>query len=359
MFECAPNSPTPSNDDWAISAEQWLAKTAEIQKPRRLRERNPNPLIITGQGTSMRVDKGTLLIKEGFTHYPQTQSINRYFKGDLNLPRIIMLLDGSGTLSFDVLDWLGEQSVALARISGNGDIAIVASANGFASDQSKIDWQRETHNCPIRQMQFVQNLITAKLENSVKTLKAHFANSEIARNAITRGERGIAELASQLDDMQQVRAIEGECASLYFRAWQSIQLKWKRSRPNSIPEQWLTYRGRSSVHECKPENRRATDPINAMLNYSYAVMHSRLQIQAIGEGYSPLLGIMHRQKRSSASYILDMLEPERPKVDTALLGFIGSNVFSWADFVLRKDGTCRLSPQLAKTVATVISQIEI
>ena len=108
------------------------------------------------------------------------------------------------------------------------------------------------------------------------------------------------------------------------------------------------------VHECKPENRRATDPINAMLNYGYAVMHSKLQVKAIADGYSPLLGIMHRQKRTSASYILDMLEPERPRVDAAILDFVQSRTFTGADFILRKDGACRLSPQLARVVAQLI-----
>jgi len=341
-------------DEWAIRSEKWIAELGKLQKPRRLRERNPNALILTGQGNSLRIENGALIIKQGFTHYPQKQECHRLFKGDLDLPRIIMLLDGSGSLSFDVLSWLAEQSIALARIKSSGDIAIVASGNGFASDQAKIDWQRETLACPKRHMAFAQQLIRNKLINSLETLARHLPQHRYTDAAIARAERGIAELSKPLDDMQQVRAIEGECAALYFRTWQNLRLRWKVSRRYPVPESWRTYRGRSSVHECKPENRRATDPVNGMLNYGYAVMHSKLQIKAIADGYSPLLGIMHRQKRSSASYILDMLEPERPKVDAKILDFVQNNTFTGADFILRKDGACRLSPQLARIVAQLI-----
>ena len=341
-------------DDWAIRSEKWITEADKLQKPRRLRERNSNPLILTGHGTSLRVENGTLLIREGFSHYPQKRNIQRYFKGDLELPRIIMLLDGSGSMSFDVLDWLAEQSIAIARINWSGEIAIVASGNGFASDQDKIDWQRETLACKLRRMEFAQRLIQAKLENSISTLSKHLPIHRDTEMAIERAERGIDELNQSLTDMQQVRAIEGECASRYFRAWRNLGISWRLSERYPIPDHWLTYRGRSAVHECKPENRRASDPINAMLNYAYAVRHGQLQIKAIADGYSPLLGIMHRHKRSSASYILDMLEPERPIVDAAILDFVQSHTFTGADFILRKNGACRLSPQLAKVVARLV-----
>jgi hypothetical protein len=48
---------------------------------------------------SLKVDAGTLFVRNGFTPYPQKQETYRYFKGDADLqPRIIML-DGSGTVS--------------------------------------------------------------------------------------------------------------------------------------------------------------------------------------------------------------------------------------------------------------------
>ena len=63
------------------------------------------------------------------THlYPKQREIMRYFRGDVALPERIILLDGSGSISFDVLSWLAEQKVTLIRIDWKGDIVCVAGA---------------------------------------------------------------------------------------------------------------------------------------------------------------------------------------------------------------------------------------
>lgn len=340
-----------SNSEWAIQSENWIAELAKVQKPRKLRERNPNPLILSGHGNSMRIDKGTLLIKEGFTHYPQKAMEHRYFKGDLELPKTIMLLDGSGSLSFDVLSWLSEQSVSLIRIKWNGEVAIVCNGSGYAADQSKVDWQRELRNNPEKRLNFAKDLITRKLQNSIVTLQNQLPQSDYNTKAIDWAERGIAELPEKLTSLRQVRALEGHCASAYFKAWTHLELRWKQNSKYPIPDHWKCYRARSAVHECKSENRRASDPVNALLNYAYATRLSQLQIKAIGNGYHPMLGIMHHEERGKPSYILDLLEPERPKVDAAILEFVQSRKLSPADFVLTKNGTCRLSPGLSRLIA--------
>src|SRR5690606_19984556 len=153
--------------EWTIQSEYWIAELNRLQHPRKLRERNPNPLILSGHGNSMRIDKGTLLIKEGFTHYPQKAIEYRYFKGDLNCPKRIMLLDGSGTLSFDVLDWLSQQGVTLLRVNWQGDIVIAANSNGGAFDRDLVNWQIETLNDPEKRIAYAIALIQQKLESSI------------------------------------------------------------------------------------------------------------------------------------------------------------------------------------------------
>ena len=67
------------------------------------RQPSRDPLILAGHGVSLRIEAGTLLIRNGFTHYPQKQETYRYFKGDADLPPRIIMLDGSGSITFDVL----------------------------------------------------------------------------------------------------------------------------------------------------------------------------------------------------------------------------------------------------------------
>jgi CRISP-associated protein Cas1 len=49
------------------------------------------------------------------------------------------------------------------------------------------------------------------------------------------------------------------------------------------------------------------------------------------------------------------MEPERPKVDRAVLDFVKTNVFDPADFVIRTDGVCRLNPEMARMVVAKVS----
>ena len=64
---------------------------------------------------------------------------------------------------------------------------------------------------------------------------------------------------------------------------------------------------------------------------------------------------MHEGNDGSSKFIFDLMEPERPLVDRAVLDFVKSHVFDPADFVIRTDGVCRLNPEMARMVVAKIS----
>lgn len=344
-------------DEWAIRSEFWKSEIANSKPKRRKRERNSAPLVLCGHGVSIRIENGALVIRDGFTHYPQQQASFRYFRGDLELPPRIVLLDGSGTLSFDVLSWLAEQGVALARITWTGAIAIASGGFGYAADPAKVEWQRDARAHNDKRLAFASGLIRRKLDASIATLETHFAPSAVRDAAIAKAKAGIDRLAKEtFADLSGIFAIEGECAMAYFSAWQLLELHWTGTARKPIPVDWQSFTSRSSLLSGKvPKNRGASHPVNAMLNYAYTVRQSQLQIDAVTNGYDPTLGIMHNRHQGSNAYILDLIEPERPAVDAAILRFVQERSFSAADFVIRRDGVCRLSPQLARMVATAVA----
>jgi CRISP-associated protein Cas1 len=59
---------------------------------------------------------------------------------------------------------------------------------------------------------------------------------------------------------------------------------------------------------------------------------------------------MHEGRDGSSKFVFDVMEPERPKVDRAVLDFVKTTVFDSADFTIRSDGVVRLNPQLARHV---------
>ena len=264
------------------------------------------------------------------------------------------MLDGSGTVSFDVLSWLSEQGIPLARVKWTGEVATVA--GGALSDRAKVDWQRATRADECKRLAFAADLIRDKLLASVPTLKARFDPSRLRNAALAKAENGIERLRStSFRDMNDVFAIEGECASAYFAAWNGLPINWTGTGRKPVPEQWRSYAGRSSrATGVKPENRNASHPVNALLNYAYAVKLAHIQIDAVANGYDPMLGIMHNGRKGSPGWALDMIEPHRSVVDGAILQLIREQRFAAADFTNRRDGVCRLSPQLARAVATLV-----
>jgi hypothetical protein len=59
-------------------------------------------------------------------------------------------------------------------------------------------------------------------------------------------------------------------------------------------------------------------------------------------------------RRLSCSYLM---EPERPKVDRAVVAFPKLEALHPADFTIREDGVVRLNPELARTVTTMFEAL--
>lgn len=96
---------TEDDTAWPERCERWLAETHKPHRRRAVRGRPKQPLVLCGHGVLLRVENGALTIRNGFTHYPQKQETYRFFKGELTIPPRIIMLDGSGSISFDVLAW--------------------------------------------------------------------------------------------------------------------------------------------------------------------------------------------------------------------------------------------------------------
>jgi CRISPR-associated protein Cas1 len=112
---------------------------------------------------------------------------------------------------------------------------------------------------------------------------------------------------------------------------------------------WTGFRGRV---RSKTLNRNADHPINAMLNYAYAALMTKMRIQAIADRYDPVIGILHdqreRSKELTPSFALDLMEPHRPVADRVILKLIRDETFSDADFDLLNDGVVRVGPGLVR-----------
>jgi CRISPR/Cas system-associated endonuclease Cas1 len=57
---------------------------------------------------------------------------------------------------------------------------------------------------------------------------------------------------------------------------------------------------------------------------------------------------VHHERDDSPAFVFDIMEPDRPKVDQAVLAFLKSEALHPADFTIREDGVVRLNQELAR-----------
>jgi CRISPR-associated endonuclease Cas1 len=346
----------PEIDDWADRNRHWVSEAERAARPRRRRERQKEPLILCGHGVSLRVDGGTMLIRNGLTHYPQQRQEFRFFKGDPAIPPRIIILDGSGWLSFDVIDWLAEQRVPIVRVNWKGEVLSVLAESGFSADRAKVSWQVETRSDPARRIEFATKLIAEKIANSIETLETVIPASRSREAAVSRLRHEHERLQVEPPaTVPQLLGVEGRAGAAYFKAWEGIPLRWKATARRPIPNSWRAIGPRASAHGGKAKNVRASHPLNAALNLAYALLQSQVQIEVVAGGYDSTLGIMHHGYQGSPALVFDLMEPRRPQADAAVLGFALSKTFTAADFVIRSDGVVRLAPQLARRVCQLVS----
>jgi CRISP-associated protein Cas1 len=342
--------------EWVDRSRHW-GQRGRGSKDRRIRRKpSRDPLILAGHGVSLRIEAGTLFIRNGFTHYPQKQETYRYFKGDADLPPRIIMLDGSGSITFDVLSWLNEQKVPLVKVDWTGNAITVVSGDSFAANRHRVAWQTETRTDPRKRMEFCNALIAKKIEGCIQTLETSLRRSSAWDRAMRRAKDDLARLAKEPPQtVNELRLLEARSAVAYFRAWYATSLLWRTSARHPIPDEWRTV-GPRFTRVYATGSRNASHPVNAILNYAYAVLQSQVQIKAVADGYDPMLGIMHADRDDAAAFVFDMMEPERPRVDRAVMTFLRSEALHPADFTIREDGVVRLNPELARRVGQIAIQ---
>jgi CRISP-associated protein Cas1 len=162
---------------------------------------------------------------------------HRFFPGSRDLPSRIIVLDGSGGLSFDVMTWLAEQQIPLIRIDWKGNAQSVVGA-GQSTSPERLAGQIEA----MRNGQALRigvGLIREKIENAIATLEAVIPPSPARELALIKHRRDAKELATKPPkSLATLLGIEGRTAQAYFAAWQSIPIRWKGLTRRAIPEDW-------------------------------------------------------------------------------------------------------------------------
>jgi CRISP-associated protein Cas1 len=335
---------------WADRCAFWLKKSTP--KPRRFMRRAGirQPLILSGHGVRLRVDHGSLLVQDGFTHYPQQRETWRFFPGEWRLPERIVVLDADGGITFDALTWLARHDVPLVQINWRGEVINVVGSRAKSNDQKLLTWQQATQKNSAA-LQFAKEMIRKKIVNSINTLQS-LPKSETIDLAL-RGIRQELRLLTRRPptSLNRLLGIEGKVGLAYFQALRTLPVRWRRLDRHPIPDDWHWFGRRASKFgDMYHPNRNATHPVQAILNYAYGILESHVRMQIVAAGLNPKIGFFHGSDKKKDGLVYDLMEPFRPLVDRKLLEFVQSHAFYRSDFSIRIDGVCRLNPEMANYI---------
>lgn len=134
--------------------------------------------------------------------------------------------------------------------------------------------------------------------------------------------------------MAELRGIEGDCARLYFGAFNHLI---RHDDPA------FAFTGRS--------RRPPLDRINALLSFLYAMLGHDCRSALEGVGLDPQVGLLHADRPGRASLALDLMEEMRPVLaDRLALSLINRRQIAARDFIVEEGGAVRMTDDARKAI---------
>jgi CRISPR-associated exonuclease Cas4/CRISPR-associated protein Cas1 len=145
---------------------------------------------------------------------------------------------------------------------------------------------------------FARSLVVAKIRNSRVFLRRNFkAGNEAERDASLEALARMADRAAHAPSEAELLGIEGEAAARYFRLFSTMFGE--------------TARDFHAFAFDKRSRRPPTDPVNAMLSFSYALLSRTWLTVLSAVGFDPYLGFYHKPRFGRPALALDIMEPFR------------------------------------------------
>jgi len=191
-----------------------------------------------------------------------------------------------------------------------------------------------------RSAAIARNMVAGKVKNSRQVLLRGARESDDAAETepLKKAADALASALFRLKDtvdIDQVRGVEGESASAYFRVFD--RMVKAEQRPT------FAMNGRN--------RRPPLDPINGLLSFLYTLLLNDCITAAEGVGLDSQMGFLHVLRPGRPSLGLDLMEEFRSVLaDRLALTLINRKQLTEADFEVRPGGATYLNDDGRKTV---------
>ena len=287
------------------------------------------PLLISGFGTCLYTRKG-LVVDDKSRHvsfeYPPHQ-----------LPFDWVIVDNyTGYVSWSALRFLMAHSIPIVHMAWNGNLYGVTSPPGPIQARVKLG-QYRTYSDASRRVAHASAFLRAKLALSTCHARALEARYGIPSDGMTKAVASFPE--SRWTDTNRLLEFEAKCANVYWQGYRT-----------AVAALWLDSGFISRGNTSYSWTRNAADPINALLNYGYAILEARCRVAVVRAGFDPTIGYLHSIAPSKHPLVYDFQELGRALVDSVVLEMVRAepSIRKKGSFDRTTDWGLRLAPETAQ-----------
>jgi CRISPR-associated endonuclease Cas1 len=304
-----------------------------------------------GYGLKIHVYRGHLIVEDGVGRRRRRR---RYHRATSGLKRLVVI-GHTGYITLEAIRLLNDVGAAFAQIDTDGNLlALSAPARHHESKLRRA--QALAPDNGLGEIALVQ-LLRAKLQAQA-TVAERLSHLKPLVRVKTAQPMSVPELirehAAALHPelgVARLREIESSAGRAYWQAWARLPVRLDPALRRTAPEHWHVAGPRTSEAENKNRARKATSPVHAIINYSYAILETEATIACHVMGLDPSLGVMHTDLRYRSSLSTDLMEPGRPVVDATVLDLLESRELRRGDIHETREGVCRVGPELANELA--------
>lgn len=312
----------------------------ELQTP----EIKPRQGVVTlfGYGTTVRVDRGHLVVEDGIAKDRRQARFPRVGHG----LRRLVVIGSDGMVSLAALRWLADQDASFVMLDRDG--SVLATTGPVRSSDAKLRRAQSLAFSNGAGLRIARELISKKLTGQEQVARGKLLDSSTA-DIIARYNKELP----KADSISTIRLIESQAARAYWSAWSTLPVNFPKSDLPRVPDHWRDFGARVSPLTGSP--RLAANPANAILNYLYCVLESEARLSAAALGLDPGLGVLHVDTPARDSLACDLMEPVRANVDSYLLDWITRQPLKREWFFEQRDGNCRLMGAFAVRLSETAS----
>ena len=292
-----------------------------------------NPLLLSGYGISITVNRACLTVSNA--HGDTDSIVFRPHK----IPYDSLILDGHyGSISLEALYWLSKHDVSISLINWNGNMLYTAIPKETNNAELKI--KQYVHYLDSKKRLFIANqIVKQKVKSSLNLLKQLSSFYDIDFKTIDK-ETKRYDTVSINDTMMY----EGRIASAY---WSILSKIFNDLAPD--------FRFETRKNLSYSWNMNASDEINALLNYGYAVLESTIRKTINSIGLDPSIGYLHEIAPSKHPLVYDLQELFRYVIDYSVIELLETKLKK-SDFIVTENYHIRLKPKTARLLIEKIKE---